>query len=73
LSQDDRLRELERRTAADPADETARLALAKERLRGGDRDAARATIAPESGEGYRLLCEHASSEPGLLALLDEAP
>lgn len=73
MTQDDRLRELERRLAADPGDEEARLALAVLQLRAGGREAARATIEPSGAEGYRLLCEHGARDPLLLALLDEAP
>jgi hypothetical protein len=70
---DESLRELERRTAADPSDEESRLALACALVRSGNLDAAAERLRPSSGAGYGLLLDRAGRDPAFLALLDRAP
>jgi outer membrane protein assembly factor BamB len=73
VSLDRRLRELERRCAADPSDTAARLALALALLRAGRLEAAHASVPAHTGEGFRALVAGFASEPGLAPLLDGAP
>jgi hypothetical protein len=70
---DERIRDLERRAAADPSDDEARLALAVSLVRSGAVEKASEAVDPASAAGYRLLVERAAREPSLLPLLDRAP
>ncbi|HZV01948.1 MAG TPA: tetratricopeptide repeat protein, partial [Planctomycetota bacterium] len=70
---DERIRDLERRAAADPSDDEARLALALQLVRSGNVEGASEKVDPASAAGYRLLVERAAREPSLLPLLDRAP
>jgi len=70
---DERIRDLERRAAADPSDDEARLALAVSLVRSGAVEKASEAVDPASAAGYRLLVERAAREPLLLPLLDRAP